>query len=111
MINQSVHKYVMEGNRYTHTHRRRGLAREASPEMLPFEWAGGGLRMQGHGRQPGTGRNVCRVGLGSIDSISTWFGVLVSMSLRSSGPKTHAGLSLSRKRFGFDQFGNVSVWI
>ena len=30
---------------------------------------------------------VVRVGLGLTDSISTWFGILVSRSLRSSGPK------------------------
>ena len=55
---------------------------------------------------------IIRVGLGSIYSISTWFGVWVSMSLRSSGPKTHAGPSLLlRKRFGSDRFDNVSVSI
>ena len=53
-----------------------------------------------------------RVGLGSIDSISTWFGMLVSISLRCSGPKTHAGPSfLLRERFGFDRFDNISISI
>ena len=37
---------------------------------------------------------VCEDGLRGrsrlIDSISTWFGIMVSLSLRSSGPKTHA---------------------
>ena len=34
---------------------------------------------------------LSRVGLGSIDSISAWFGIPVSISLRSLGPQTHAG--------------------
>ena len=56
---------------------------------------------------------VCvRVGLGLIDSIPTWFGILASRLLRSSGPKTHTGPSLLlRKSFGFDRFDNVSFWI
>ena len=46
-----------------------------------------------------------RLGLGSIDSISTWFGILVSILLRSAGPEARAGPSfLLRKRFGLDRF-------
>ena len=53
-----------------------------------------------------------RVGLDSIDWISTWLGILVSILLGSSGPQTHAGPSfLLRKRFGFDRFDHVSVSI
>ena len=48
-------------------------------------------------------RVLSRVGLGLIDSIPTWFGISVSLLLRSSGPKTHAGPSfLLCIRFGFD---------
>ena len=61
---------------------------------------------------PKTSYDIGRVGLGSIDSTSTWFGILVSISLRSSGPKAHAGpRSLLRKRSGLDRFGSVSVSI
>ena len=43
-----------------------------------------------------------------IDSISTWYGIWVSILLRSSGPNTHAGPSfLLRKHFGFDRFDSV----
>ena len=55
---------------------------------------------------------VSKVGLGSIGSISTWFSILVSTLLRSSGPKTHAGpSSLLSKWFDFDRFDNVSISI
>ena len=53
-----------------------------------------------------------RVGLDLIGSMSTWFGILVSMLLRSSGPKTHAGPSfLLRKGVGFHRFDRASVSI
>ena len=54
----------------------------------------------------------CRVGLGSIDPISTWFGIWVSILLWYSGHQTHAGPSfLLRERTGFDRFDSVSVLI
>ena len=34
---------------------------------------------------------IPRTGFGSINSVSTWFGILVSILLRSSGPNAHAG--------------------
>ena len=52
-----------------------------------------------------------RVGLGSIDSISTCFRILASVLLRSSGSQTHVGPSLLRKHFVFDRFDSVSVSI
>lgn len=56
--------------------------------------------------------NITRVGHGSINSILTWLGILVSTLLRSSGHRTRAGSSLLvRKRFGLDRFDNVSLLI
>ena len=49
--------------------------------------------------------SVCSMGLGSIDSISTWFGIWASILLRYSGPKARAGPRLLlRKRFGLITF-------
>ena len=41
---------------------------------------------------------LLRVGLGSIDSISTWLGSSVSALLRSSGPKAYAGHAACTRR-------------
>ena len=96
----------------------------STPSLVPFRRVPSRCGMQphllcmAHGRMAflycshrrHNGEIEARVGLGSIDSISTWFGISVSILLRSAGPQTHAGPSLLlRKGFGFDRFDDVSV--
>ena len=52
------------------------------------------------------------VSFGPVLPLPAGFGILVSTPLRSSGPRTHAGLSfLLRKLVGFDRFDDVSASI
>ena len=107
-----------ERERQRERERERYILSVGFPSGIPFRGSsvGVGTVQRRFARPPRKGdarkpRSENRVGLGSIDSISTWFGISVSTLLRSSGPKTHAGPSLlSHKRLGFDTNSPFGDW-